>query len=116
MARKLPGAASMRFTAHYNEEVVLEDGSAVTMRLVRPDDKERLREILSGLSPRSRRLRFFVARGEYFDWELRYLTELDGFDHVAIIALNGDESLGVARFVRLQPGGRVAEPAFDVVD
>lgn len=106
----------MRFNAAYREDVVLDDGSSIELRLIRHDDKARLNQVLGGLSVRSRRFRFFVARGAYRDWELRYLSEVDGYDHLAIIAVRGDESLGVARFVRLQPGGVVAEPAFAIVD
>ena len=106
----------MRFTPCYREKVVLDDGCAVELRLIRSDDKNRLRQVLAGLSIQSRRLRFFVARGDYAESELRYLSEIDGHDHFAIIATRGDESLGVARFVRLKGSGSVAEPAFAVID
>jgi GNAT superfamily N-acetyltransferase len=106
----------MRFTPDYGEQVVLLDATRLTLRLVRPDDKERLSAILAGMSVRSRTMRFFAPRTTLSDGELRYLTELDGWNHVAILALCGDESVGVGRIVRLGPGGRVAEPALAIVD
>jgi GNAT superfamily N-acetyltransferase len=106
----------MQFPADYHEEVVLSDGTRVSLRLIRPDDKARLLEILAALSTHSRTMRFFVARTHINEKELRYLTELDGVDHLALLALRGDESVGVARFVRQKPESDVAEPAIAVVD
>ncbi len=106
----------MHFTADYREDVVLAEGTTVSLRLVRPDDKPRLSEILAGMSLHSRVMRFFIPRRHLNESELRQLTELDGVDHLALLALLGDESIGVARFVRLAPGSRVAEPALAIVD
>nr|WP_240808051.1 GNAT family N-acetyltransferase [Polyangium spumosum] len=52
----------------------------------------------------------------------RYLTEVDGSDHVAIIAtadsldLKEEEGVGVARFLRLPEEPDVAEAAVTVID
>jgi RimJ/RimL family protein N-acetyltransferase len=51
--------------------------------------------------------------------ELRYLTELDGFDHVAIVAVSAEDPdvfYGVARFVRLTEDPETAEAAIVVAD
>ena len=106
----------MLFGADYREEVVLGDGKPVTLRLIRADDKARLVEILDALSTHSRTMRFFVPRQHISEKELRYLTEVDGFDHFAILAMRGDESVGVARFVRQPDAREVAEPAVVVID
>ncbi len=106
----------MYFNAAYHEDVALSDGTHVGLRLIRHDDKWRLRQIFAGLSLRSRVMRFFIPRGELSERELGHLTELDGIDHFALLAVRGDESLGVARFVRQMPGSGVAEPAVAVVD
>ena len=63
---------------------MLKDGTAVRLRLIRPDDKDRLRAGFARLSPESRYLRFFVPKSTLTDAELVYLTETDGVDHVAI--------------------------------
>ena len=51
--------------------------------------------------------------------ELRYLTEIDGFDHVAIVAVSAEDPdvfYGVARFVRLREDPETAEAAIVVAD
>ena len=49
--------------------------------------------------------------------ELRYLTELDGHDHVALVAhLMDGTGVGVARYVRLPGGGATADVAIVVAD
>jgi GNAT superfamily N-acetyltransferase len=98
------------------EEVELADGTRVQLRAIRHEDKGRLRQIFDGLSARSRYFRFFISRGPFSEAELRYLTEIDGVDHVAILAQRGADSVGVARFVREAPDPTVAEPALAVID
>jgi GNAT superfamily N-acetyltransferase len=74
------------------------------------------------MSPTSRYLRFFAPKSELSDAELRYLTECDGVDHVAIGATRVDDDdretdgLGVARFIRSHDDREVAEAAIAVVD
>lgn len=110
------------FDPKYAEEVSLRDGTSARLRFLRPSDRERLREGLHRLSPQSRYLRFFTTKDRLTDAELRYLTEVDGENHVAIGASRVDEDgqetegLGIGRFVRLVDEPRVAEPALAVVD
>jgi GNAT superfamily N-acetyltransferase len=112
--------APRRFDASYREELTLRDGTHVELRLVRPSDKPLFTEGFSRLSPASRYLRFFTSKESLTEGELRYLTEVDGEDHLAIGAstiVNGRElGLGVARFVRLAAEPEVAELAVTVVD
>jgi RimJ/RimL family protein N-acetyltransferase len=109
-----------RFTSDYLERVTLRDGSVVTVRLLRPEDRQLLRAGFERLSPTSRYRRFFTPKTELTDAELSYLTEIDGEDHFAIGAVNDGsempEPLGVARFVRLRADPRVAEAAIAVID
>jgi RimJ/RimL family protein N-acetyltransferase len=88
-------------------------------RHIRPDDKGRLAASLARLSPESRRRRFLMPKPQFSSSELRYLTEIDGFDHVAIVAVSADDPdlfYGVARFVRLREDPTVAEAAIVVAD
>src|SRR5262249_41783941 len=80
------------------------------------DDKPRLAEIMAGMSPSSRWLRFFTAREKLSERELTYLAQVDEVDHVALLATRGDESVAVARFVRNAKRRDVAEPAMSVID
>jgi RimJ/RimL family protein N-acetyltransferase len=98
----------------------LRDGTRVLLRPIVPEDRERLREGLKLLSPRSRRMRFHASVNELTEEQLTYLTEIDGVDHVAWVALDLDHpespGIGVARFVRLEEEPTVAEAAITVID
>lgn len=100
--------------------MVLRDGTRARIRPIRPDDKDRLREGLKQLSPRSRYLRFHAPVDRLTEAQLRYLTEVDYDDHVAWVALNPDEpdepGMGVARYVRLTDHPTIAEAAVTVLD
>ena len=64
---------------------------------------------LQRLSPESRHKRFLMPKPRFSSSELRYLTEIDGFDHVAIVAVSAEDPdvfYGVARFVRLREDPR----------
>ena len=52
---------------------------------------------------------------ELGEGDLRYLTEVDQHDHVALAAFDGDQLVGVARFVR-RAGTSSAEAAVTIVD
>src|SRR3712207_2324700 len=95
------------------------DGSGIVFRHIRPDDKGRLATALGRLSPESRHRRFLMPKPRFSSAELRYLTEIDGFDHVAIVAVLADDPesiVGVGRFVRLREEPDTAEAAIVVGD
>ena len=58
-------------------------GEAVAFRHIRPDDKGNLAAAFGRLSPESQHKRFLAAKPRFSASDLRYLTEIDGFDHVA---------------------------------
>jgi RimJ/RimL family protein N-acetyltransferase len=109
------------FDERYDERVSLDDGTPVHLRLIGPEDKALLLDGFARLSPASRYRRFFAAKRELSAQELRYFTEFDGQNHLAIGAVRlrtdgSEEGLGVARFVRLPGEPKVAEAAVVVVD
>ena len=98
---------------------MLKDGREVAFRHIRPDDKGRLSVALDRLSPESRHKRFLSPKPRFNANELRYLTEIDGYDHVAILAVlagDPDAIVGVGRFVRLSDLPDTAEVAIVVGD
>ena len=107
---------------NFHEEHVLDDGTPVTLRHVRPDDAAELKRGFDKLSPSSRYRRFLGSVSELSDEMVRYLTCVDGRDHVAIVALtrapdSGAEiGLGIARFIRSADDPSVAEAALAVID
>ena len=91
----------------------------IVFRHIRADDKGRLATALARLSPESQHKRFLMPKPRFSSSELRYLTEIDGFDHVAIGAVSAEDPdvfYGVARFVRWQHDPEAAEAAIVVAD
>lgn len=76
-------------------------------------------EGLKQLSPESSRRRFLTLKTKFSAEELRYLTELDGANHVALVAVLADEPrtlVGVGRWVRLAEDRTAAEVAITIAD
>jgi RimJ/RimL family protein N-acetyltransferase len=97
----------------------LSDGTRVRIRPVEPGDKPRLEVALSRLSSESIRRRFLAAKPSLSAAELRYLTEVDGFRHMALVAVLDDDPeqiVAVARCIRTEPHGATAEFAIVVGD
>lgn len=97
----------------------LPDGSALLVRRIRPDDKRLLADGLRRLSLQSVQRRFLAPKPGFSQAELRYLTEVDGRDHVALVAVSPeapDELIGVGRFVRHSDDPQAAEVAITVAD
>ncbi len=61
----------MSNVAEYFTKETLKDGSAVTVRAMRPDDKEGLVRAFLRLQPQTIRMRFFYAKQGLSDNELR---------------------------------------------
>ena len=103
--------------AQYLVRETLNDGSAVTIRAARPDDKERLVTGFRALAPRSIYARFFHAKTELSEQELRQLTEVDYANAVVLLATIGAQPqetvIGLGRYVAT---GDSAEVAFVVAD
>jgi GNAT superfamily N-acetyltransferase len=99
----------------------LRDGARVRLDLLGPADRADLLAGFTGLSRRSRYLRFFSAMGELPARILDGLLNTDSYQHVAIGARVVDANdhveapiVGVARYFRTDAD--TAEPAVAVVD
>ena len=74
---------------------------------------------MAELSRESIRRRFLAAKPSLSAAELRYLTEIDGVDHLALVAVPEDDPdriVAVARCVRPEPRSTTAEFAIVVGD
>jgi RimJ/RimL family protein N-acetyltransferase len=97
----------------------LPTGSNVRIRPIEPDDKAKLVNGLRQLSEETIRKRFLASKPRFSSAELRYLTEVDGINHIALVAVlddNPDQLVAVARCVRLPDRPGTAEMAIVVGD
>src|SRR4051812_30778594 len=84
------------------------------VRPITPEDKPLLVAGLKALSFESAMKRFLSPKASFSAAELRYLTEVDQHDHIAYVAVEGDQLVAVARCVRV--GDDVADVAIVVGD
>lgn len=105
----------------WEDEVVLDDGTRIYVRVIRPSDRPTFREGWERLSEQSRLFRFLAPRSTLTEAELDYLTDVDGVDHYAVGAVTRDADghegpVGTARFVRYEDRPRKADFAITVID
>lgn len=82
------------------------DGTRVTIRTMRPDDREIEAQFVRQLTPTSRYQRFHAALRELTASMLDHFTNVNYPDEMALIATIGEgdaeQEIGVARYVRTQ--------------
>jgi len=101
--------------AQYFVLETLNDGTAVTIRSVRPDDKARILKAFLALEPSSIYARFFHAKTELSEQELRQLTEIDRVSGVVLLTtIEAQQQETVIGLGRYAASGRGAEVAFVV--
>lgn len=95
-------------------------GLRVRLRPITPEDRERVMTGLRQISRETSYHRFFTPNFVPNESQLRYLTNVDGEQHVAIAAVDANDpdeaGLGAARYVRLKEDPSVAEAAVLVID
>jgi RimJ/RimL family protein N-acetyltransferase len=98
----------------------LNDGTAVSLRAITPDDEERIREGIAKLSVESRYLRFFSPAPTMPDEVIERLADVDGYNHIGWGAIcTGCEdapAIGAVHAVRYREGGRAGEYSIAVLD
>lgn len=85
--------------------LTLPTGTTVRTRPIEPEDKPLLSLGLRTLSPETAMRRFLTLKTSFSASELRYLTEVDQVDHIALVAVDArfGSLIGVARCVRVAP-------------
>jgi len=97
----------------------LPNGTQILIRPIEAADKARLAVAHGRLSEETIRRRYLAAKPRVSSSDLRYLTEVDGHNHLALVALlPGDPEtiVGVARCIRLVDTPETAEFAVVVSD
>jgi GNAT superfamily N-acetyltransferase len=85
----------MNHAREFSVDDVLKDGTRVTIRAIRPDDRDRLLEAFRSLEKESIYTRFFTHRNDPTDAQLDRAVNVDFVNHVALIATT-DTMGGVA--------------------
>jgi RimJ/RimL family protein N-acetyltransferase len=100
-------------TAGFRKVEHLRNGTRVTIRAIRADDKPRVVSAFQALEPDSVYTRFFSPKKELSAEDLKRLTEVDQMRDVALVATIGTEEtfIGGGRYVS---SGSAAEIAFTV--
>ena len=106
---------STGYPPHWEADVVVADGGTVHIRPIQPTDADALVAFHESLSARTRYLRFFSAYPRIPERDLHRFTHVDHHDRVALLALLGNEIIGVGRYDRT-PEADDAEVAFVVTD
>ena len=113
-------ASDLAWVLAHTSSVTLDDGTAVVVRPILPDDKHHVASLFKQMSSQSRYLRYHHAKLRLTRRDLRYLTEVDYFDHFALIAFtvgeSGPSAVGVARYIRFAPASDHAELVLEVID
>ena len=117
----LPGKtiAAKAYPAHLITQIVLRDGTALTIRPIRPADMDLEKAFVKKLSDYSRYYRFMQPIRELTPAMLEHFTHPDYDREMALIALANqdgtEEEIGVARYVKY-PDGRQCEFALAIAD
>ena len=104
------------YPSNLQSDVVLRDGSTVRIRPARPEDLPRVQDYLLGLSPETRRLRFWTVAVDVGELA-RKIVDVDYQDHLTMLVLRGGDDgtmIGGAQYSRID-GGR-AEIGMSVAD
>ena len=105
---------------HFEQAATLRDGRAVIIRLMHPDDKQRLIDAFAKLDRQSIYTRFFSFRNELPQGPLNHIHRIDGVRLAALVVTLGrgeDEIIiGSASYVAdtAADGQREAEVAFTI--
>ena len=102
--------------SRWEADVILSDGGTVHVRPIRPDDGLRIQALHGRLSKESKYLRFFSPMPNLAPSMLDRFVNVDYVDRFALVALLGDDIIGVARYDALEGDRSQAEVAFTVDD
>lgn len=88
----------MKFGRFYRERLRLADGTDVLLRWVKATDKPYFATGIATYSQESLYRRFLRSKGSFSESELRYLTEVDGENHLCLVAMvrENHEGVGIA--------------------
>ena len=96
------------YPGHLVRDSIMEDGTTIRVRPIRPEDEPALAEMLARSSLEDLRLRFFAPIRHVSHQSAARLTQIDYSREMAFVALDGEDLLGVSRLAT-DPEGEAAE-------
>jgi protein lysine acetyltransferase len=120
VAERIGRTARQRLAANTRPVgLALRDGAALQIRPILPTDRGKLADTQPGFSRESHYKRFFSAP-PLSDKVIRYLLDVDYYDHFAWVGLASDQpgepGVASARYIRERSDPDIAEVAFSVID
>ncbi|MGV9824752.1 bifunctional acetate--CoA ligase family protein/GNAT family N-acetyltransferase [Gordonia sp. NPDC003429] len=106
------------YPRHWIADVLASDGGVVHLRPIVPDDADRVVRFHSGLSERTRYMRYFGPTPTLPPREVARMTTVDHRQRVALVAVLGGEIIAIGIYEGLAADGKPdsAEVAFVVAD
>jgi acetyltransferase len=103
------------------EKVIAKNGREFLIRPIQKEDKQRLIDGLTKMSPESIHHRFLGFKKGFSEKELKHLTEVDGHNHFAIAVgvltkENSLEGVGIGRYHINDNDPTTAEVAITIID
>jgi len=96
------------YPEHLVHRAVLDDGTTVSIRPIRPEDEPGIAEMMARSSTEDLRLRFFAPIRQLSHESAARLTQIDYGREMAFVAVEDGELLGVSRLAE-DPEGETAE-------
>ncbi len=109
------GEPSTTYPAAWEGDVVLRDGSLAHVRPILPSDGPAIHKFHDGQSEESIYMRFFAPIKHLSEADVHRFTHVDHDERVALVALAGEDIIGIARYDRLDDRS-IAEVAFNISD
>ena len=113
----------MKAYDNFSRKILLRDGSALSMRSLRPTDRKALVALFKRCSPETIRYRFLRMVTSLPDSQLDQLVSVDGQRHVALVVTeseaqidNFEQIVAVGRYFVLEDRPTAAEVSFLVED
>jgi acyl-CoA synthetase (NDP forming)/RimJ/RimL family protein N-acetyltransferase len=105
-----------KYPSELDRPGLLKDGRSIRIRPIRADDTDRMLEMYGRLSRQSIAFRFLGPVVTIRRDAMRRFTDIDYVDDLALVALHGEQVLGVVRLVRSQEHPDHAEVTFLIAD
>ncbi len=116
-ASRVPYAhmAILPYPAGLSKDMQLKDGTTLAVRAIRPEDADALQTFVRNLSDEARYFRFLSTIHQLTPSMLARFTQIDYDREMAMLALDGERIIGVARYM-LNVDGETCEFGLVVAD